>query len=133
MSIQYQYTMNVKLSNVPAKTSMSSIFPSAEDLMFSSKSFDDFAVAAESSNRIVTQLTNALNEAVSSSRYRMMSEVNPARSTTGDGQNTANWLENEITKIWIIDDMAEPDSAGAIHAIALSQLLEISGMDVTLN
>jgi hypothetical protein len=125
--------MNVKLSYVPAQTLIYNIFPSAEDLMFSSKSFDDFELAVESSNRIANQLKNVLNEAVSSDRYRIMSEVNPSRSSSEDLKSTSNWLENEIAKIWVIDDMAEINPSGAIHAIALSQLLEIPVVNVTLN
>lgn len=120
--IKYKYNMNVKLNQVPGRTLVASVFPHAEDLMISSKNFEDFESAVASVGKLTEEIVLSLNTAIDHERYGVLSEVNPARS----GQETLSkeWGAHEIAKVWVIDKIRQAESPGPIKAIGLAQVVE---------
>lgn len=129
--LKYKYIMNVKLSHVKGSTLINSVFPKVEDLMLSSKMFDEFEPVLNSLNSLNTELTMSLNKAANEERYGILSEINPARS----GQETISkdWDTNEVAKVWIIDKIAQQEKPGPIKAISLAQILESHDEPVIMN
>lgn len=122
--IKYKYAMNVKLSAI-GSTPVNLLFPNIEDLVLGSKLFDEFDLAVASVNGFVSELTETLNTSVKLDKYKMISEISPRFS----GQETISkdWGPNEIAKLWIVDKNRQEAAKGPIPAVALAQLLEISG------
>lgn len=129
--LKYRYIMNLKLNQIKGNTLISSVFPMVEDLMLSSKMFDEFEPVLNSLNTLNTEVTHSLNKAVQEERYGILSEINPARS----GQETISkdWGPNEVAKVWIIDKIAQKEKPGPIKAVALAQILEAHDEPVVLN
>lgn len=131
--IMYKYAMNIKLSMVEPSP-MTIVFPHVEDMVLSSRKFDKLDDAVDSANRLVGEITSTLNLAVSSEKYKMVSEINP--KFTGKETISKDWGANEVAKLWIYDKVsheAKKEAKGNILAIALAQLLEIPGDPVMLN
>jgi hypothetical protein len=120
--IQYRYSMNVKLNAVKGRTLVNSVFPNVEDLMLTSKDFENLDQAVQSANLLNTEIVLSLNEAVREERYGILSEINPKHSN----QETISkdWGPNEIAKIWIVDKIAQKENPGPIKAVALAQVVE---------
>ena len=129
--LKYRFLMNVKLSQVHGSTLLNSVFPKVEDLMMSSKLFEEFEAVLQSVNTLNTEITMSLNKAVQEERYGLLSEINPKRS----GQETISkdWDGNELAKIWIIDKIAQQKNPGPLKAVALSQIVETHAESVILN
>ena len=130
--IVYKYALNVKLSQVPAKTPLNATFPSVEDLVISSRKFDKFEDAVQSANKLVSSVATALNIAVEKEQFKMISEINPRFS--GKATISQDWGSNEIAKLWIVDDLRTAEQkAKGIRAVGLGQLLEIPGEPVPVS
>lgn len=122
--------MNLKMNQVN-NTPANLLFPSIEDMVVSSKHFDAFDEAVESANEFVGEMTNTLNTCAQLDKYKMISEINP--KFTGKETISKDWANNEVAKLWIVDKIRQETGGGPIHAIALAQLLEVSGDPVVLN
>lgn len=128
---KYRYAMNIKLSQV-GKTPANSVFPSVEDMVLSSKVFEEFDKAVQSANELVAEVTATLNTSVAIDKYKVISEINPKFS--GKETISKDWANNEVAKLWIIDKIRqEANSPGPIFAVALAQLIEVPGDPVSLN
>ena len=125
----YAYSMKIKLSSVQAPTA--SLFPSAEDMVLSSRKFDALENAISSANVLVSGIMNTLNTNTPE-KYKMVTEVNPKFS--GSEAISEDWAPNEVAKLWIYN-RAEYDTrkTGKILAIGLAQLIEVTGDPVFLN
>ena len=128
---KYRYAMNVKLNQVAGATLVSEVFPSVEDVAFSSRDFDKFEEAVDSTNTIVAEVSKALNRAVRVEQYGVISELNP--KITGKETISKDWGANEMAKVWIVDQIAQKATPGPIRAVGLAQLLEINGEPVLVN
>lgn len=131
-SVLYKYAVNVKLSSISCDLPLSEVFPSVEDLVITSRSFDNFNDAVQSANQLLTNVTSMLNSAVGVKQYGMVSEINPQHS----GQKTISheWATNEIAKLWIIDELRTPEQkAKGMRAVGLGQLLRFSGDPILVN
>ena len=128
---KYRYSMNVKLAHIGGPTAVSSLFPNVEDLVMSSKIFDDLQQAVTSANDLNTQIMFSLNAAVNEERYGIMSEINPKHSNKET--LSKEWGDTEIAKIWIIDRILQQEKPGPIKAVGLAQVLEVQSQPTTLN
>lgn len=130
--MMYKYALNLKASAVPAKTGLNTVFPHLEDLVVSSRKFDKFEDAVTSANQLVAQLAASLNQAVQTTQFRTVSEINPKH--TGKPTLSTEWGMNEVAKLWIVDDFKSKDlKNGQIRAVALAQLLEVHGEPVSIS
>lgn len=129
--IEYKYALNVKLSQVPALTGLSNMFPSVEDLVISSRKFEKFEEAVMSANSLVNGITASLNAAVEKQQFKLVSEINPKH--TGKATISRDWGGNEVAKLWIVDDLKPKGNDGAIRAVGLAQLLEVHAESVSLS
>lgn len=130
--IQYKFAVNVKMSQVPAKTPFSDLFPHVEDLVISSRKFEKFEEAIARANKLITGMTAALNVAVDKQQFKMVSEINPRFS--GKPTISQEWMLNEVAKLWIVDEArSKMDKQGGMRAVALTQLLEVPGDPVPLS
>jgi hypothetical protein len=127
----YKYAMNVKLNQVQGVTAVGMIFPHIEDLMISSRTFDKFEEAVDSTNLLVAELTKSLNAAVNVEQYNVLSELNP--KLTGKETLSKDWGSNEMAKVWIVDQIAQKTTPGPLRAVAIAQLLEIPGPAVLVS
>lgn len=118
----YQYVMNAKLSQI-GNTPMISLFPNVEDIIMSSKSFDEFDDAVNSANAFCMEFTKTANTAVKAERYSIISEINP--KSTGQETISKTWAVNELAKIWVVDKIRREQNPGPIHAVSLTQIIEI--------
>lgn len=128
--VRYRYAMNIKLSQVGV-TPATTLFPNVEDMVLSSRHFDEFDKAVESANELVAEITSTLNTSVSLEKYKMISEINP--KFTGKETISKDWANNEVAKLWIVDKIRQEKQPGPILAVALAQLLEVPGEQVSLN
>lgn len=128
--VKYRYAMNIKLSQVGV-TPANALFPNVEDMVLSSRHFDEFNVAVESANELVAEITTTLNTSVAIEKYKMISEINPKFS--GKETISKDWGNNEVAKLWIVDKIRQEKQPGPILAVALAQLLEVPGEPVSLN
>lgn len=124
---KYKYAMNLKLSQIGA-TPANLLFPHVEDMVLSSKHFEEFDHAVKSANELVGELTVTLNESVKIEKYKMISEINP--KFTGKETISKDWGTNEVAKLWIVDKIRQETMPGPILAVALAQLLEVPGEPV---
>lgn len=128
--VRYRYAMNIKLSHV-GKTPANLLFPSVEDMVLSSKHFEEFDKAVDSANNLVAEITSTLNTSVELDKYKMISEINPKFS--GKETISKDWGNNEVAKLWIIDKIRQETQPGPMFAVALAQLLEVHDEPVALN
>jgi hypothetical protein len=98
-------------------------------MIISSKHFEDFDLAVQSVNALVAELTATLNTSAEELKYKMISEINPKFS--GKETISKDWGNNEVAKLWIIDDLRVQKTP--MFAVALAQLLEVQGDPVLLN
>ena len=128
--ILFKFAVNVKMSQVPTKTGISTMFPHVEDLIISSRKYDKFEDAISGANKLISGMTAALNAAVEKPQFKMVSEINPRFS--GKTTLSQEWGLNEIAKLWIVDEERTKEKKG-MRAVALTQLLEVHGDPVSLN
>jgi hypothetical protein len=121
---KYRYAMNLKMSQI-GSTPANVLFPHVEDLVLSSKHFEEFDHAVKSANELVGELTSTLNTSVKREKYKMISEINP--KFTGKETISKDWENNEVAKLWIVDKIRQETMPGPILAVALAQLLEVPG------
>jgi len=127
----YRYAINLKLSQVLASTQINGVFPNIEDVMISSRDFTEFEEAVTSTTALAKQLTLSLNVAVQAEKYKLVSEVNPKIS--GTDTVSKEWADNELLKIWILDNADGVLLDGSMPAIGLAQLIEIDSPPVFIN
>lgn len=127
---KYKYAANVKLSQIPGASPAHAVFPNIEDMVMSSRHFDDFQEAVDSANGFVAELTSVIN-GPNQEKFKMLSEINPR--FTGKETISKDWGPNELAKLWIVDSARQEKGGGPILAIALTQLLEIQDEHVLLN
>lgn len=118
----YQYVMNAKLSKI-GNTPATSLFPNVEDIIMSSKTFEEFDDTVNSANAFCTEFTLTANKAAGVERYGMVSEINPKNS----GQETISkqWAMNELAKIWVVDKLRQAEKPGPVNAVSLTQIIEL--------
>jgi hypothetical protein len=122
--IKYRYAMSMKLSQLGA-TPANFLFPHIEDLVISSKHFEEFDDAVKSVNALVDELTGVLNTSMKFEKYKMISEINPKFSSKET--ISKDWGNTEVAKLWIVDKIRQETTPGPILAVALAQLLEVPG------
>lgn len=128
--IKYQFSMNLKLSQLHGATGIEGVFKNLEDLFVSSKLFDDLDSAVSSSSALNTEIFNSLKTFFGEDAFSIISEVNPKRSD--QPTISTEWGDNELAKIWIVDSR-NPSTSNELKAVALSQILEVHDEPSTLN
>lgn len=128
---KYQYQLNIKLNHIYHETPANKLFPNIEDLMISSKVFDDFEDAVTSVNELIAECVYTLNTAVKTEQFSTMSEINPAYSD--EDTLSTDWEPAEMSKLWIIDKAAQKLNPENIRAVGLAQLMEVQGAPVMLS
>ena len=121
--VNYRYAMNLKLSQVLGEAPIASLFPSIEDIVFSSREFKEFDEAVNSANLFVSEMTRTVNGMAKVEKYKMISEVNP--KFTGKETISKDWASNEVAKLWIIDAIRQEQFPGPMLAVGLTQILEV--------
>lgn len=129
--IKYRYSMNVKLAYTGGQTLVNSVFPNVEDLVLTSKLFEEMDAALHSVNLLTTEVVMSLNMGVREERYGIMSEINPKH--TNEETLSKEWSDNEIAKVWIIDKILQKEKPGPIKAVGLAQVLEVQTDPIALN
>lgn len=127
---KYKYNTNVKLSQIHGSSPAHTVFPNIEDMVMSSRNFDDFQEAVDSANAFVAELATVIN-GPNQDKFKMLSEVNP--KFTGKETISKDWGPDEVAKLWIIDSARQDRANGPMLAIALTQLLEIQDDHVLVN
>jgi hypothetical protein len=121
--VNYRYAMNLKLSQIHGEAPTAVIFPSVEDIVFSSREFKEFDEAVNSANMFVSEMTRTVNVMAKLEKYKMISEVNP--KFTGKETISKDWDSNEVAKLWIIDALRHEKFPGPMLAVGLTQILEV--------
>jgi hypothetical protein len=106
-----------------AKTPLDSMFPNIEDLVIKSRKFDMFEDAIGSANKFVSELARTLNVSANQDLYVVASEINPRVSNKKTV--STDWAANEIVKFWIYDKVKQQETPEFVHAISLTQLIEV--------
>lgn len=129
--VKYRYSMSLKIGHLVGRTPIQSVFPNPEDIIISSKHFDEFEQAVTSANALVTEMALNVNASINEERYGLISEVNPSRS----GQETISkdWGDAELVKLWVIDKIHREENPGPIKAVGLAQILEVPAQPMTVN
>lgn len=126
--IRYAYALNVKLSLLSGQVDLHALFPSVDDVVLTSREFDQLEDALRSANQLTGSITSHLS--LPTRPLMVVSEVNP-RFSQKETLST-DWAPNEVVKLWVVDKRSYEERA-TLNAVGLTQLMEVAGPAVPLN
>lgn len=122
----FMYGMNIKMNLIP-HTTLGALFPSIEDFVVQSRSFDTADVAVASASGIMADVINQINE-VSETQYKQFMELNPKLS--GKETISKEWGAHEVAKLWMIPASTDLESNATISPPGLAQIVEVQAAPV---
>jgi hypothetical protein len=125
LPMKFDYGLNIKLNMAgpDRRIAIGEVFPSIEDLVVKSREFDTFEAAVDSANGLMTDIAGKLNAAVGDNAFKIATELNPR--LTGQQTLSQDWHVQEIAKLWIVPQAADPTAGKPIRAIGLCRVSEV--------